>query len=74
MIAAYIYLVGSVLYFSGAFLFLAELVVQRLEEYDAALKAKIEKSIKEAEAKAASEIGKVGTVMSNNNNDDAGTV
>jgi hypothetical protein len=28
----------------------AELVIQRVEEYEAALKAKIEKSIKEAEA------------------------
>lgn len=31
----------------------AELIVQRLEEYEAALKDKIEKSIKEAEAAAA---------------------
>jgi hypothetical protein len=31
----------------------ATLIVQRLEEYEAALKARIEKSIKEAEAKAA---------------------
>jgi hypothetical protein len=31
----------------------AELIIQRVEEYEAALKAKIEKSIKEAEAKAA---------------------
>jgi hypothetical protein len=31
---------------------MAELVIQRLEEYDAAVKARIEKSIKEAEAKA----------------------
>jgi cell shape-determining protein MreC len=30
----------------------AELIIQRVEEYEAALKAKIEKSIKEAEAKA----------------------
>ena len=30
---------------------IAELVIQRVEEYEAALKAKIEKSIKEAEAK-----------------------
>jgi hypothetical protein len=29
----------------------AELIIQRVEEYEAALKAKIEKSIKEAEAK-----------------------
>lgn len=31
----------------------ATLILQRLEEYEAALKARIEKSIKEAEAKAA---------------------
>jgi len=31
----------------------AELIITRLEEYDAALKVRIEKSIKEAEAKAA---------------------
>lgn len=32
----------------------ATLILTRLEEYDAALKAKIEKAIKEAQAKAAS--------------------
>jgi hypothetical protein len=31
---------------------MAELVIARIEEYEAALKAKIEKSIKEAEAQA----------------------
>jgi hypothetical protein len=34
----------------------AELIIQRVEEYEAALKAKIEKSIKDAEAKAAAEV------------------
>jgi hypothetical protein len=33
---------------------MAELVIQRVEEYEAALKAKIEKSIKAAEAKVLS--------------------
>ena len=33
----------------------AELIIQRVEEYEAALKAKIEKSIKEAEAKLTGE-------------------
>jgi hypothetical protein len=39
----------------------AELIVQRIEEYDAALKAKIEKSIKEAAAKYQAEAGRVQT-------------
>jgi hypothetical protein len=33
----------------------AELIIQRVEEYEAALKARIEKSIKETEAKVAAE-------------------
>ena len=37
----------------------ATLIVQRLEEYEAALKARIEKSIKEAEAKAATEVREI---------------
>lgn len=34
----------------------AELIIQRVEEYEAALKAKIEKSIKEAEAKVSANV------------------
>lgn len=45
---------------------MAELVVQRLEEYDTALKAKIEKSIKEAEARAATEVKEVEVAVSPN--------
>ena len=37
----------------------AELIITRLEEYEAAIKARIEKSIKEAEAKAALEVKKI---------------
>jgi len=37
----------------------ATLIVQRLEEYEAALKARSEKSIKEAEAKVAAEAANV---------------
>ena len=42
----------------------AELIIQRVEEYEAALKVKIEKSIKEAEAKAALEVKKFGGELS----------
>jgi hypothetical protein len=38
---------------------MAELVIQRVEEYEAALKAKIEKSIKTAEAEASKVIEEV---------------
>jgi hypothetical protein len=37
----------------------ATLIIQRLEEYETALKARIEKSIKEAEAKLAAEAANV---------------
>jgi len=42
----------------------AELIITRLEEYEAAIKARIEKSIKEAEAKAALEVKKIGGELS----------
>jgi hypothetical protein len=42
----------------------AELIITRLEEYEVAIKAKIEKSIKEAEAKAALEVKKIGGELS----------
>ena len=42
----------------------AELIIQRVEEYEAALKVKIEKSIKEAAAKYQAEAGNVQQVAS----------
>jgi hypothetical protein len=41
----------------------ATLIITRLEEYDAALKVKIEKSIKEAEAKAERGAGEIEAAL-----------